>query len=167
MDDPFPETTVTRRGFLGLLAGSLAAALGAAAGSCGLAYFLSPAFSREKDEWVDIAGVDDIPLGAPTEVKFTQRRRDAWLVAEGLASTWVLTRDRAHFIAYDPHCTHLGCPYRWSRTRNEFLCPCHGGVFSMDGKVLAGPPPRPLDRYPTKVEAGRLLVIPLPARGMR
>ncbi|WP_455389410.1 QcrA and Rieske domain-containing protein, partial [Petrachloros mirabilis] len=38
-------------------------------------------------------------------------------------------------------------------------CPCHGSVYDVDGKVLAGPAPRSLDVLPSKVEQGKLFVI--------
>ena len=31
-------------------------------------------------------------------------------------------------------------------------------LFSIDGKVLSGPAPRPLDRYESKVENNKLMV---------
>ena len=64
-------------------------------------------------------------------------------------------------VAYGPQCTHLGCAYHWDESRNHFLCPCHTSVFSVDGAVVSGPAPRPLDRYETKVENGKLLLGPL------
>jgi Rieske Fe-S protein len=45
------------------------------------------------------------------------------------------------------HCTHLGCPVRWLPDRGEILCPCHGGIYDINGDHLAGPPPRDLYRY--------------------
>jgi len=42
-------------------------------------------------------------------------------------------------------CSHLGCRVRWDAPRKQFLCPCHGGTYDRDGKVVAGPPPRGLD----------------------
>jgi menaquinol-cytochrome c reductase iron-sulfur subunit len=60
--------------------------------------------------------------------------------------------------AYWPQCTHLGCAYHWEQDKNEFLCPCHNSLFGVDGKVLGGPAPRPLDRYETKVQGNKLLL---------
>ncbi len=39
-------------------------------------------------------------------------------------------------------CTHLGCLV--SLTEWGFQCPCHGSQYNEDGKVIAGPAPRPL-----------------------
>ena len=61
-------------------------------------------------------------------------------------------------VAYGPQCTHLGCAYHWDDGKTEFLCPCHNSLFSLDGKVISGPAPRPLDRYETKIEGNKLLV---------
>ncbi len=29
----------------------------------------------------------------------------------------------------------------------QFICPCHQGIFDRTGLNIAGPPPRPLDRF--------------------
>ena len=44
-------------------------------------------------------------------------------------------------------CTHLGCRVRWVSGQEEFFCPCHDGVFDIDGNVVSGPPPRPLEAF--------------------
>jgi menaquinol-cytochrome c reductase iron-sulfur subunit len=61
-------------------------------------------------------------------------------------------------VAFGPQCTHLGCAYHWEESQNEFLCPCHDSLFSLDGAVLSGPARRPLDRYDTKTEGTELLL---------
>lgn len=45
------------------------------------------------------------------------------------------------------HCTHLGCPVRWFPDKGEMLCPCHGGIYDMNGGYIGGPPPRGLYNY--------------------
>jgi Rieske Fe-S protein len=59
-------------------------------------------------------------------------------------------------------CAHLGCPVRWVivEGHGEFLCPCHGGIYDINGNWVGGPPPRGMYRY-TRVkieEDGKLYV---------
>lgn len=44
-------------------------------------------------------------------------------------------------------CAHMGCPTRWSETDKEIVCPCHGGIYDINGKHTGGPPPHGLWRY--------------------
>ena len=44
-------------------------------------------------------------------------------------------------------CAHLGCPVRWFEDKHEFLCPCHGGLYDINGGYVGGPPPRGMYRY--------------------
>jgi cytochrome b6-f complex iron-sulfur subunit len=99
-------------------------------------------------------------------VVFEQRVLDGYMeriVQRRLA----LVRDKgaaSGLSALSTTCTHLGCGVAWSDERKAFLCPCHGGVYAEDGSVLAGPPPRPLERLAVLVDGGRLRVVPEKAR---
>ena len=62
------------------------------------------------------------------------------------------------FLAFSAVCTHLGCIVQWLPEKQEFLCPCHAGIFSRDGKVLAGPPPKPLPSFPVALSDDQVLV---------
>ncbi len=57
-------------------------------------------------------------------------------------------------------CAHLGCPVRWFPEKEEFLCPCHGGLYDINGGYVGGPPPRGMYRYPQAEirEDGKLYV---------
>jgi len=70
----------------------------------------------------------------------------------------VLQLKPGEFAAFSAVCTHLGCIVKWLAEKNEFECPCHGGRFGVDGKVLAGPPPKPLDSLPATVEGDQVLI---------
>jgi quinol---cytochrome c reductase iron-sulfur subunit, bacillus type len=84
----------------------------------------------------------------------------------GKTTIYVRRRDPARdtklkqfpYVAISTRCAHLGCPVRYVQAAQRFICPCHGGVYEFDGKVGGGPPVRPLDRFKTKVENGRVLV---------
>ena len=49
-------------------------------------------------------------------------------------------------------CTHAGCVLNaYDSTSQQYLCPCHGSVFSVDGAVVTGPAVTPLPTYASVV----------------
>ena len=157
-DQPGPENP-QRRNFLIALIILMGSFIGFVLGGSGFYYFLSPAWRGKKEDWIQVGPVDSIKEGDPIKLDYVKRKKDGWEVIESPSSVWVMLQ-RGEWVAYDPHCTHLGCPYRWDAGKQAFLCPCHGGVFSKDGSVVSGPPPKPLQRYPVKVEGGFIYVLP-------
>ncbi len=63
-------------------------------------------------------------------------------------------------VAFSRRCTDLGCLVSWNKEREQFVCPCHQGVYDKTGLNIAGPPPRPLDRFEI-VKRGEQLYINL------
>lgn len=153
-----PEDPQRRTFLIGLIAGMVGFITFVLGGS-GIVYFLSPAWRGRKENWVAVGPVGNLKEGDPIKIDFVQRKLDGWNVIQSPSSVWVV-QQKGDWVAYDPHCTHLGCPYRWDADKKAFVCPCHGGVFSKDGNVVSGPPPRPLLRYPTKIENGTLFIMP-------
>jgi Rieske Fe-S protein len=84
-----------------------------------------------------IARVGDVPPGGARVFLFPGPHDPCLLLH---------TRD-GRFVAYSQKCTHLSCAVFPSDDGRRLECPCHEGYFSMDdGRVLQGPPPRPLPR---------------------
>ncbi len=44
------------------------------------------------------------------------------------------------FKALSSICPHLGCKVHWSAGDQQFVCPCHMGIFDKDGMAVSGPP---------------------------
>ena len=124
-------------------------------------YLLVPPRARREDQWADAGDVAQLPLRTPEEVVFRRNRVDGWKITSEKATAWVVKLSEKDVVAFAPQCTHLGCAYHWDARHGNFLCPCHNSVFSIEGKVLAGPAPRPLDRYQAKVADGKLLLGPV------
>jgi len=53
--------------------------------------------------------------------------------------------DQLH--ALSAKCTHEGCTVTFLPEQSIIWCPCHDGRFDLNGRVLSGPPPRPLPPY--------------------
>ena len=122
-------------------------------------YLISPALRRSRKEWAAIGPIDALRTREPKELSYLITRQDGWMLSTVMRSVWAVKDPDGQIVVYSPMCTHLGCAYRWDSQDSKFKCPCHNSFFDLDGKVLAGPAPRPLDRLPAKLENGRLWVI--------
>lgn len=69
-----------------------------------------------------------------------------------------LVKKEDSLLALSPVCTHLGCLVNYDRDSMEFICPCHGGRYNINGEVVAGPPKEPLHRLPVKIENKKVYV---------
>ena len=70
----------------------------------------------------------------------------------------VINRPGKGFIALSKVCTHLGCLVEYAKDRNMLICPCHAGTFDLEGNVLSGPPPKPLQKLPLRVEGEQIII---------
>lgn len=150
---------LTRRGFIGKAIGIIATLIGAALALALAGYTILPALRRKSQDWVDILDPDQLKPHEPTSLEVVTSVKDGWLKSASVKSVWAVRKNDRDVVVYSPLCTHLGCGYRWEAERQAFFCPCHASVFDIDGRVLAGPAPRPLDTLPLKIESGRLWII--------
>ncbi len=159
--------TVTRRRLMeggAQLAGGVAVAMIALPG---LGFALGPLFEdTTPTRWQDVGPEDDFndQTYVPKVINIVPQVGDA-----GKTTIYVRTfnaerdkvvegEDSQPYVAISTRCAHLGCPVRYIQASKKFVCPCHGGVYGFQGQVEGGPPVRPLDRFYTRVEAGRVQV---------
>jgi nitrite reductase/ring-hydroxylating ferredoxin subunit len=133
----------------------------------GLGFALGPLFEETvPDTWQDLGAESDfndegyvprvmnanagIGDAGKTTVYVRKFNRDIDKVIEG--------QDPQPYVVISTRCAHLGCPVRYIQASQKFVCPCHGGVYDSQGAVEGGPPVRPLDRFYTRAENGRVLV---------
>lgn len=149
---------VSRRGFLGLLAGALAL-VGVA---LNVPPFLSVLFAQVrtggKGAFVTVGPTKDLKTGVPTSLTLTDVEQDAYLRQSVVRSVWAVKSTSGDIVVYTPVCPHLGCQYSWDSASARFVCPCHTSIWTIDGKLISGPSPRDLDTLPSKVQNGVLLV---------
>jgi menaquinol-cytochrome c reductase iron-sulfur subunit len=159
----FEGETVTRRRFMegtALAAGGIATAAFALPA---LGFALGPILEdTSRENWQSVGPEDDfntetyVPrvinvaadIGDPGKTTVYVRRFDP--------SRDDKRNEDQPYVAVSTRCAHLGCPVRYIQASQKFVCPCHGGVYDFQGKVAGGPPVRPLDRFYTRVRAGRV-----------
>jgi menaquinol-cytochrome c reductase iron-sulfur subunit len=153
-----PAGETARRTFLAQVIGACVAFLAAVIGIPAVGAAVALAFKREQAEWLSLGSPDTFQEGVPKPVNLTIASRDGWIETNAVKGVWVVRQPGSEFTVFNGRCTHLGCAYTWQNDQHQFACPCHAGVFGLDGKVLAGPPPRALDKLETRVEGAELQV---------
>ena len=160
----FEGETMTRRA---VFTGGALAAGGIATAAIllpAIGFALGPVFEEQDFPWQDIGPPSDFSADNYTPVTFT-------LIGDvgeaGKTLAYVRKRNSEidgsfpdEFVAISTRCAHLGCPVRWVRPAQRFVCPCHGGVYNALGEVESGPPVRPLDRFETRVQNGQVQLGP-------
>jgi Rieske Fe-S protein len=69
------------------------------------------------------------------------------IIPVGRERLLVFEDPKGELRALDAKCTHEGCTVRYVARDALIWCACHNGRFDLEGRVLAGPPPRPLARH--------------------
>lgn len=149
---------VSRRGFLSGAVAVIASFIGGAIAIPAIGHIISPALKAAESPQVSVGRVGEFQIRQPKRVDFFYYKTDGWIQERTSGSAWVVKLSETEFNVFDPRCTHLGCPYGWNADLEQFVCPCHGGFFSIDGAVTAGPPPRPLDRLKYTIQKGDLII---------
>ncbi len=162
MNENTPNTingeVTTRRKFLKWFSGILATIGGIVLAIPFLGSLGGPSFRVGKHHFAKVTKVGDLPTGDPDNVDYPDIKTEAYIHEHTTRNVWAIKNSDTDVTVFSPICPHLGCRYKWHPDKNEFICPCHGSVFSKTGKVLGGPAPRPLDTLPHKITDGELYV---------
>lgn len=147
-----------RRRFLSRIVIGIQAAIGTAVTSVVAVAAFAPGFAARRRSWQRAAAVAELSDETPTPITLRLIRQDGYRQVVDRRVVY-LQRDGAGGVrVLDSTCTHLGCRTRYDVTSKHFVCPCHGGVYDLDGSVLDGPPPAPLRRLEARVDGADVVV---------
>jgi menaquinol-cytochrome c reductase iron-sulfur subunit len=163
----FEGETITRRRFMTGTAHTAGAVAAASFALPALGFALGPIFEHNVIRWETVGTVDEFTDNnyVPTVLTVTPGIGEAGKTTVYMRKhnpaidTDVYDRNTP-YVAISDRCVHLGCPVRWVSAAERFICPCHGGVYDLLGKPVAGPPVRPLDRFYTRVTGENVEVGP-------
>ena len=141
-----PAGPIGRRTFFANLVLGVAGALSLGALGQRMYAFLSPPAPPEKQIEVAATQLSAIPDGGGTVMHLP-------------GGHVALERTGDTVKAFSAVCTHLGCIIQYQPASDHaWYCPCHGGQYDRAGRVVAGPPPRPLQPIPATVRDGLVYV---------
>lgn len=145
-EDMSPEA-VSRRKLLKIGVGVLGGGLGLVPIVPALGYLVHPLRRGPAEAGAMLAAGRRSGFGkVPVRVDLYADQRDAWSRESNVkvGSCWVHEQD-GKLQALSTRCPHLGCSVDFDAKENAFKCPCHRSAFKLDGTVLGGPAPRPMD----------------------
>lgn len=93
------------------------------------------------------------PVGLTrAEIGKVERKKFA-IVPVGTKRVLVFEDSSGELHALDAKCTHEGCTVQYVSGESLIWCACHNGRFDLEGRVLGGPPPRPLAQHAVQRQA--------------
>ncbi len=98
----------------------------------------------------DAGGADRVTL---TDAQKQELGTNGFLIARLGSDRVILLKDKDQKIrAMSARCTHEGCTVQFVKTDGIVWCACHNGKFALDGRVISGPPPRPLAAFAVEID---------------
>lgn len=144
-----------RRGFIKFLCIVIGGIVSAVPFGAGIWAYINP-LTREKgvdgDGFLKITSLDAIPDdGTPAKFSVIADKEDAWNKFKNISVGAIYLRKEAGKVkALHTVCPHLGCFIDYRSSKSDFFCPCHNSNFKLDGSIVSGVSPRPMD--PLEIE---------------
>jgi Rieske Fe-S protein len=80
------------------------------------------------------------------------------VVPFGSAPAIVIRTAAGELRAFAATCTHLACTVQYRPDLQRIWCACHDGQYDLNGRNVAGPPPRPLEAYDVNVKDDDIVI---------
>ena len=119
-----------------------------------LASFLYPAFKFMDPPAVPEAAVNEAPAGRVQDLKPNTGK----IVKFGSRPALLVRVADNEWRAFSAVCTHLNCTVQYREDNRQIWCACHNGMYDLNGKVVSGPPPAPLEEYVVRVRGDELVI---------
>jgi cytochrome b6-f complex iron-sulfur subunit len=104
----------------------------------------------------------DIPEAAAPSVTAGSARALAAntgrIVPFGSRPAIVIRTPEGDVRAFSASCTHLDCTVQYRPDLQRIWCACHNGQYDLNGRNVAGPPPRPLEAYDVKLNDDEIVI---------
>ena len=135
-----------RRGLIkALLGGGFVASLVA---------FLYPVIRFMNPPAVAEASVNEAPGGKVSDLKPNSGK----IIKFGSRPVLLVRLNETEWRAFSAVCTHLNCTVQYQEQKRLIWCACHNGLYDLNGKVVSGPPPKPLEEYVARVRGDEVVI---------
>jgi len=116
--------------------------------------FLYPAVKFMNPPTVPEASTNEVSAGKVQDLKPTSGK----IVKFGSRPALLIRVSETEWRAYSAICTHLNCTVQFQDSTRQIWCACHNGFYDLNGKVISGPPPRPLEEYAVHIRGEDVVI---------
>lgn len=145
---------ISRRRFCTLIIHSATTLIGALTVLPGIGLLLTPAWTRKERRRLKAVFLNPADAHSPP---IALARLEGQESTE--AGVFIRRNPDGTILALSARCSHAGCPVEWNESAQQFVCPCHKGKYDANGRNIAGPPKRPLERLPAEMVNGEIYVL--------
>ena len=136
----------SRRSMLSwLLGGGVAASL---------ASFFYPVIRFLNPPHVAEASVNEVEAGKVQDLKPNSGK----IIKFGNKPALLVRVNETDWKAFTAVCTHLNCTVQYQEATRQIWCACHNGTYDMNGRVVSGPPPNPLEEYAVRLRGDDIVI---------
>jgi cytochrome b6-f complex iron-sulfur subunit len=119
-----------------------------------LATFFYPVMRYVNPPQIVEASVHEAPAGKVQDLKPNSGK----IVKFGNKPVLLVRASETEWKAFSAVCTHLNCTVQYQESSRQIWCACHNGVYDMSGRVVSGPPPKPLDEMAVLVRGDEVVI---------
>ncbi|MFC2102870.1 ubiquinol-cytochrome c reductase iron-sulfur subunit [Bacteroidota bacterium] len=120
----------------------------------GLITIIYPALAFLKPPKLATPNVNSVKVGSALEFPENSSR----IIKFGRKPVILVKTAEGNFIALAATCTHLDCIVQYKEDTKQIWCACHNGIYDLNGRNVAGPPPRPLENYLVKIINDEIII---------
>ncbi len=119
-----------------------------------LASFFYPVLRFLNPPAVSEGSVNEVAAGRVQDLKPNSGK----VVKFGNKPALLVRVSETEWKAFSAVCTHLNCTVQYQDARQQIWCACHNGFYDLNGAVVSGPPPRPLEEFAVHVRGDDVVI---------
>jgi Rieske Fe-S protein len=100
------------------------------------------------------ASVNEVAAGKVQDLKPNSGK----IVKFGSLPVLLVRTSETEWRAFSGVCTHLNCTVQYKESSHQIWCACHNGLYNLNGQVVSGPPPHPLEEYSVHIRGDEVVV---------
>ncbi|MBI3680700.1 MAG: Rieske (2Fe-2S) protein [Acidobacteria bacterium] len=116
--------------------------------------FLYPVLRFVNPPAVPEASVNEVNAGKVAELK----PNSAKMVKFGARPALLIRVNETEWRAFSAICTHLNCTVQFHEAKHQIWCACHNGLYDLNGQVVSGPPPKPLEEFAVHIRGEEIVI---------